>query len=438
MPNLVVVGAQWGDEGKGKMADYLAQSADMVVRYQGGPNAGHTVCLEGRELTFHQVPSGITNSRAQCIIGCGCVVDPYVFNRELTELRRHKIRPGSRLAVDRRAHMILPYHRLLDRLQDSVGDTTEKRTPLLGTTGQGIGPAYRDKYSRIGIRAEDLSSEELLAHKMKRNLAAANFLLMELYKAEPLSFKRLFAEYWQATRTIARLTTDGASMIEAALCRGDRVLFEGAQGMHLDIDLGTYPYVTSSSTWVGGVAPGTGISPLWLEQAVGIAKAYTTRVGQGPFPTELDLADADNLRRLGHEYGATTGRPRRCGWFDAPLVRAAVRYNRLGALIITKLDVLDTLATIKVCHSYRLGSRTISEFDPQIAVELEPQYFELEGWQTSTASCRTWRELPTRARRYLSRLEELVNCPIAVVSTGKDRNQTIVIQPTRLAWLKSR
>ncbi len=438
MPNLVVVGAQWGDEGKGKITDFLAQSADMVVRYQGGPNAGHTVCLEGRELTFHQVPSGITNPAAQCIIGCGCVIDPYVFNHELAELRRHKIRPGNRLAIDRRAHMILPYHRLLDKLQDSVGDASGQHTPLLGTTGQGIGPAYRDKYSRTGIRAADLLSEETLAGKLKRNLAAANFLLMELYKAEPLSFKKLFADYWQATRTLARLTTDASSMIEAALRRGARVLFEGAQGMHLDIDLGTYPYVTSSSTWVGGVASGTGVSPLWLEQAVGIAKAYTTRVGRGPFPTELDPADADNIRKLGHEYGATTGRPRRCGWFDAPLVRAAVRHNRLSALIITKLDVLDSLPTVRLCHSYRLGNKTIDEFDPETAADLTPQYLDMEGWQTSTTLCRTWRELPVRARRYLTRLEELVGCPIAIVSTGKDRNQTIMVQPTKLAWLKSR
>jgi adenylosuccinate synthase len=430
MPNLAVVGAQWGDEGKGKMADYLAQSADMVVRYQGGPNAGHTVCLKDRELTFHQIPSGITSPKAQCIIGCGCVVDPHVLNRELAELRKNKIRPGSRLAVDRRAHMILPYHRLLDKLQDSAG--------TIGTTGQGIGPAYRDKFSRTGIRAVDLLSEEVFAEKLVRNLAAANFLLMELHKAEPLSFKKVLKEYWQATRTIARLVADGSSLIEAALRRNDRVLFEGAQGMHLDIDLGTYPYVTSSSTWVGGVAPGAGVSPLWLEQAVGVVKAYTTRVGKGPFPTELDPADAENLRKLGHEYGATTGRPRRCGWFDAPLVRAAVRYNRLSAIIITKLDVLDSLDTIKVCHSYRLGNRTIDEFDLLAAFDVEPQYEELPGWKASTAFCRTWRDLPVLARRYVTRLEELVNCPVAIVSTGKDRGQTIPVRPAKLTWLKSR
>ena len=432
MPNLTVVGAQWGDEGKGKVVDYLAQSAGVVARYQGGPNAGHTVCFDSKEITFHQVPSGILNPATTCVIGCGCVVDPFVLGNEFSALHKLKILPGGRLVLDCRAHMILPYHRLMDRLREE--QTAKGR---IGTTGQGIGPAYGDKFARVGIRAGDLLSEETFKERLKRNVAAANFLLMELYKAEPIDFKKASREYWQATRTAARMVGDGSRAIEQALRRGDRVMFEGAQGMHLDIDLGTYPYVTSSSTWCGGVAPGTGVSPLWLEEVAGIAKAYTTRVGLGPFPTELVESESENLRRLGHEYGATTGRPRRCGWFDAPVVRASVRYNKLTALVITKLDVLDSFYEISVCHSYRLGGKTVDEFDPRHGAEYEPQYVTMPGWKTTTSGCRAWRELPVAARRYVRKLEELVGCPVAIVSTGKDREQTILVRPDKLKWLKS-
>lgn len=432
MPNLVVVGAQWGDEGKGKVVDYLAQSADLVARYQGGPNAGHTVCFDSKEITFHQVPSGILNPGATCVIGCGCVVDPFVLGNELSALHKLKCPVGRRLVLDRRAHMILSYHRLMDRLRE---EQTAKGK--IGTTGQGIGPAYGDKYARVGIRAGDLLSEETFKDRLKRNVAAANFLLMELYKAEPVDFQKSCREYWRATRSIAGMVGDGSRAIEDKLREDGRVLFEGAQGMHLDIDLGTYPYVTSSSTWVGGVAPGTGISPLWLEEAAGIAKAYTTRVGLGPFPTELVDSESEHLRRLGHEYGATTGRPRRCGWFDAPVVRASVRHNKLTALVITKLDVLDSFEELKVCHSYRLAGKTIDEFDPMHGSELEPQYLTMPGWRTTTSGFRSWRELPGAARKYITRLEELVGCPVAIVSTGKDRTQTIPVRPNKLAWLKS-
>jgi adenylosuccinate synthase len=432
MPNLVVVGAQWGDEGKGKVADYLAGSADLVARYQGGPNAGHTVCFDGRELTFHQVPSGILSPKTRCVIGAGCVVDPYVLNRELADLRRNKISPGARLLLDARAHMIMPYHRQLDRLREE-----QTGAGRIGTTGQGIGPAYGDKFARTGIRAEDLVSEETFREKLKRNVAAANFMLMERYKAEPLSFKKVAAEYWEATRTAAKMVGDGSRVIEDALQAGKRVLFEGAQGMHLDIDFGTYPFVTSSSTWAGGVAPGTGISPLWLEEALGISKAYATRVGMGPFPTELNPTDSENLRRLGHEYGSTTGRPRRCGWFDAPVIRASVRHNKFTALVITKLDVLDSFETIEVCTAYKLAGRNLDEFEPLHAAEVEPHYITMPGWRQPTSGCTSWRELPGPARRYITRLEELVNCPVAIVSTGKDRKQTIKVRPNKLKWLKS-
>lgn len=431
MPNLTVVGAQWGDEGKGKVVDHLARSANVVARFQGGPNAGHTVCVDRSTFTFHQIPCGILNPKATCIVGCGCVIDPYVFESELAMLRKRKMSLGQRLVVDRRAQMILPYHQQLDRLRDE-----QSAKQCIGTTGRGIGPVYADKVNRTGIRAGDLLSEEALFDKLKHNVAAANFLLMERYKAEPISFKATAHAYWQATRRIAKMVGDGSRMLEDALRGGERVLFEGAQGMHLDIDLGTYPYVTSSSTWAGGVAPGTGISPVWLEEIVGAAKAYTTRVGFGPFPTEMNQAESERLRKLGSEYGATTGRPRRCGWFDAPVVRTAVRHNKLQALVITKLDVLDSLDEIKVCRAYRLGGREVSEFDPFRAAEVEPVYEVLPGWREKISDCRTFAGLPMRARRYLARLEELCECPIALVSVGSERSQTIPYKSRKLSWLR--
>jgi adenylosuccinate synthase len=431
MPNLTVVGAQWGDEGKGKVVDYLARTADVVARFQGGPNAGHTVCAAGRQYTFHQVPSGILHPRTTCIIGCGCVVDPYVMATELAELRRARIPRGQRLVLDARAHMILPFHKVLDQAREE-----QSGRQRIGTTGRGISPAYVDKYARVGLRAADLLSEESFDAKLKRSVAAANFLLMELFKADPLSYKDVRLRYWQATRPLAKMVGDGSRLIDDALRSGKRVLFEGAQGMHLDIDLGTYPYVTSSSTWAGGVAPGTGISPVWIEEVVAVTKAYATRVGMGPFPTELADAESEVLRKLGREYGATTGRPRRCGWFDAPVVRASVRYNRPSALVVTKLDVLDSFKELKVCTGYRRDGRRLDEFDPLRADELEPEYLTMPGWQEDTSACRTGKSLPKNARRYLAKLEELCECPIAFVSVGSDRDQTIPGKRA-LKWLRA-
>lgn len=429
MPNLTVIGTQWGDEGKGKVVDYLSATADVVVRCQGGPNAGHTVRVAGRETILHQIPCGILTRRVHGVIGCGCVIDPYVFNEELTTLGRESIRPGLRLLVDMRAHLILPFHRLLDRQRDA--------TQGLGVTGRGIGPAYQDKVGRVGLRVADLRDEERFHERLKRNLAAANFLLMELYKAEPLSFKQIAADYWRVSRALAPFVGDGAAYVEEALSCGRRVLFEGAQGTHLDIDLGTYPYVTSSHTSAAGVPAGVGISPLWLEAAVGVAKAYTTRVGAGPFPTELAPSEAAQLRELGHEYGATTGRPRRCGWFDAGLVRAAVRYNRLDGLVLTKLDVLDSVEEIKVGIGYRTGGRQVSEFDPLCVEELEPVYVRMSGWREVTSRCRRYGDLPLNARRYIRKLEDLAGCPVVLASVGGDRRQMVPVGMRRLAWLKS-
>ncbi|MEO0081250.1 MAG: adenylosuccinate synthase [candidate division WOR-3 bacterium] len=432
MPNLVVVGAQWGDEGKGKVVDFLARTASMVARFQGGPNAGHTVWINGRKAVLHQIPSGILTRGVRCVIGCGCVIDPYVLLEEIAELRKFKLTVGRRLAVDFRAHLILPYHRLLDRLRDEHSGRQR-----IGTTGRGIGPAYQDKYGRVGIRVQDVISEEVFRDKVKRNLAAANFVLMEHFKADPLSPKSLLEDYWKATRILAKMIDDGSTVVEQELSRGGRVLFEGAQGVHLDLDLGTYPYVTTSSTGAWGVAPGLGISPLWLEETIGVAKAYTTRVGEGPFPTELGADEAEELRRLGGEYGATTGRPRRCGWFDVPVVRTSVRHNRLSALVITKLDVLDSLKQLQICTEYSLLGRTISEFDSMHADRLEPRYITMPGWRQPTSQCRKFSDLPLAARRYLRKVEELVGCPIALVSVGKERSEMIQLRPRVLQWFRS-
>lgn len=429
--NIVVVGAQWGDEGKGKVVDFLARRAHLVVRFQGGPNAGHTVCSPQGRFAFHQIPSGILNPKTICVIGCGCVVDPYRLNEELAEVKKSGVKLTRRLFVDRRAHLILPYHRLLDNLQEE--QLAEKR---IGTTGRGIGPAYQDKIGRVGIRVGDLLSEDVFKEKLRRNLAGANFRLMEVYKAEPLSFQELSLEYWLITRPLTEMITDGSFLIEKALRQDRQVLFEGAQGTHLDIDLGTYPFVTTSSTVAGGAAVGSGISPLWLEEAVGVAKAYTTRVGAGPFPSELDEKEAGVLRELGGEYGATTGRPRRCGWFDAGPVRAAVRFNRLSALVITKLDVLDSLKTIKICTGYRYQGKRVKEFDPFLAEGLEPVLITLPGWREKTSGCRHFRELPVRAKRYIERIVELVQCPVALVSVGSDRDQMVAVDKGSLKWLR--
>ncbi len=431
MPNLVVVGAQWGDEGKGKVVDFLARTAQVVVRFQGGPNAGHTVDWRGKKYTFHQVPSGLLHRQTRCVIGCGCVVDPYRLNEELAVLGDGRKDFSRRIIIDRRAHIILPFHKALDRLQDE--QLGEKK---IGTTGQGIGPAYQDKFARVGIRAGDLLNEDVFNEKLRRNAAAANFRLMEFFKVEPISFKELSTGFWEITRPLVNMIGDGTLFIEKALRAEKRVLFEGAQGTHLDIDLGSYPFVTTSTTVVAGAASGSGISPLWLEEAVGVAKAYTTRVGAGPFPSELDEVQAERLRRLGGEYGATTGRPRRCGWFDAGLVRASVRYNRFSALILTKLDVLDSFEEIKICVGYRYEEKKITEFDPFFAQELEPEFISVPGWRESTRTCRSYKELPLRARRYIDMIAELVNCPVALVSVGSGREEIVPVEKRILRWLR--
>ena len=430
MANLTVVGTQWGDEGKGKVVDFLSRRADLVVRFQGGPNAGHTVRFAGSEIVLHQIPCGILTPGVRCVIGCGCVVDPHVVEAEVADLCRIDVRVGRRVVLDYRAHLILPYHRSLDRLN-------EERSPRerIGTTGRGIGPVYQDKYGRTGLRAADLCDRPVFEQRLRASVRRVNPRLRQA-GVKPLAAGRLIEEYWEATRVIADWVGDGSAVVQEALEAGRSVLFEGAQGVHLDIDIGTYPYVTSSITWAGGVAPGTGVSPLWLDEVIGVAKAYMTRVGMGPFPTELTAADSKVLRELGAEFGATTGRPRRCGWFDAPLVKDAVRRNRLSAMVVTKLDVLDSMATLRLCVGYRHKGRRVSDFDPRRAGELEPVLVSMPGWQTPTTGCRRFRDLPLNARRYIRRIEAEIGCPVALVSVGGDRTATVTGRERKVRWLR--
>ncbi|MEA3245026.1 MAG: adenylosuccinate synthase [Gemmatimonadota bacterium] len=419
MRTLVVVGAQWGDEGKGKLVDVLAERAGWVVRYQGGANAGHTVHIGDQQTVLHQIPSGILHPGVRCAIGNGVVLDPETLFDEVDELVKDGVDVNGRLYVSDRAHLVMPYHKLVDK--------ESQASKAIGTTGRGIGPCYEDKVARRGVRVLDLRHEERLAGLVERGVAHANQLLGSFG-----SSKRADAEFtlWVLRRLAPRLLAiadDVGLAIHRALKGGATVLLEGAQGSLLDIDHGTYPYVTSSSTTAGGAAIGVGLGPRSLDAALGVVKAYTTRVGSGPLPTEFDEQMGELVRKLGNEFGATTGRPRRCGWFDAVVVRYAVRVNGLSALAVTKLDVLDTLDRIALCTGYEVGGEYVEEFPGDIA-ELDgiaPRYEWFDGWKTSTAGARKLADLPPGARKYLDRIEALVECPIRYVSVGTRRDQIL-------------
>lgn len=428
MPALVVVGTQWGDEGKGKVVDYFAQQADLVVRYQGGPNAGHSVQYGDAPLVFHQIPTGLTNPKARCLIGSGCVLDLPALQSELEPIRAAGITIENRLFIDRKAQLILPYHRILDRLREE-----SRGQRRIGTTQRGIGPCYEDKYARIGIRFGDLLQEDVFSDRLRRNLAAKNFLLMELYHAEPLAARQIRREFSNLAREFAPLAVDGAKLTYDALARQQYVLFEGAQGALLDIDHGSYPFVTSSTTLAGGASAGAGVGPGQIANVIGVAKAYTTRVGKGPFPTEASGRFARYLREKGAEYGATTGRPRRCGWFDVALVRYAVRLNGISRLAITKLDVLDETPVLRIGVGYHSEQGYLTEFDPFVT-GLKPDYVELPGWQCCTAGIRRVQDLPREARNYLDRIEKEVGVEVALISVGRDRASTIRV--SRRPWFR--
>lgn len=421
MPSLALIGLQWGDEGKGKIIDFLAQKFDIIVRYQGGPNAGHTVHWNSIRFAFHQVPSGILNPKSVCIIGCGCVVDLGVLKEELEQLTNAKIEYKNRLFIDTKTHLILPYHKAVDRLREQA-----RGNDKIGTTVRGIGPCYEDKYARIGIRFGELKNEESFGEKLKRNLAQKNFLLMELYKAEPLSTKKIYDEYRGYAAFFSDMIINGSYYLNNAYEQNKKILFEGAQGTLLDIDHGTYPFVTSSSPTAGGICTGTGVGPTRINDIIGVAKAYTTRVGMGPFPTELFDETGKLLQTRGGEFGATTGRPRRCGWFDAPLVRYTARVNGLKQIALTKLDVLDELKEIYINVGYTYKDEKIKDFNPDLCSELKPEYLKMDGWQTSTKAVRRFDELPKQARNYLTKIEQLTNCKVLILSVGEKRQDTIV------------
>jgi adenylosuccinate synthase len=418
---LVVVGAQWGDEGKGKLVDVLAERADWVVRYQGGANAGHTVHIGERSFVLHQIPSGILHEGVRCAIGNGVVLDPDTLFEEIDELVRDGVDVEGRLYVSDRAHLVLPYHKLLD------GESAASRA--IGTTGRGIGPAYEDKIARRGVRVLDLRHPARLESLVGRAVEHANAVLAGAGDRRVDAAATLALLERLAPRLLS-LSEDVGLAVHRAQKTGAAVLLEGAQGSLLDIDHGTYPFVTSSNTTSGGAAVGTGISPSSIDAALGVVKAYTTRVGNGPLPTELDEPLASELRRLGNEFGATTGRARRCGWFDAVVVRYAVRVNGLTDLAVTKLDVLDTLDRIAICTGYDADGEFHTEFPGDIAAleRITPRYEWFDGWRSSTAAARRLEELPAEARRYLDRMEELVEAPITYVSVGTRRDQIIGLE----------
>jgi len=423
MPGIVIVGTQWGDEGKGKIVDLWTQDAHMVVRFQGGNNAGHTVLLKGEKFIFHLMPSGILYADKKCVIGNGVVVDPAVLIGEIEEVKkRGYLRDDSQLMISEQAHLILPYHRRID--------VARERIFKIGTTGRGIGPAYEDKVTRDGIRMVDLVDEKVFRRKLEATLVQKNIYLTQILKEEPFEFSKIFGEFLQYKEKLERYVGNTSLAIYEAIQKRKNVVFEGAQGALLDLDHGTYPYVTSSNTVAGNACVGSGVGPTMIDSVMGIAKAYTTRVGEGPFPTELFDQVGDNIRASGGEYGATTGRPRRVGWFDANIVRHSVRMSDIRKMTITKLDVLSGFEKIKVCVGYRLNGKVIDTVPSNLDVlnRCEPVYEELDGWKTEVKGGKDLSGLPKNAQRYLRRLEELVGAKIDMVSVGSERNETLGVR----------
>ena len=425
MTVIAVIGGQWGDEGKGKVVDLIAQEVGMVIRFSGGDNAGHTVINPYGEFKLHIVPSGIFSSRTICIIGNGVVVNPAVLISETDHLNQHGV-DTSRLFISDRAHLIMPYHILLDGLEEE-----RRGGKALGTTRKGIGPAFADKVARIGIRTGDLLDKELLLERLRSILEVKNAILTKVYEVSPLSPSEVYAQYCQYGERLAPYIRDTTIMLEEALNKSESVLLEGAQGTLLDPDFGTYPYTTSSSPLAGGSCLGSGLGPTKLSHILGVFKAYCTRVGSGPMPTELKDETGDSIRERAHEYGTTTGRPRRCGWFDAVAARFSTRVNGFTGAAITRLDVLDSLPQLKICIGYKVDGQTIDYFPASIATleRCQPIYEELPGWQTPVEDIKSYDRLPVEARQYIARLEELISCPVNLISVGARREQTIMLKP---------
>jgi len=417
--NIAVLGAQWGDEGKGKIVDLLTPNFSIVARYQGGHNAGHTVYANGRKFVLRLLPSGILHEGITCVIGNGVVVDPQALFAEIDELASAGIAIGDRLIVSDKAHLILPYHRELDLLSEA-----RRGERKIGTTSRGIGPAYEDKIARRGVRVGDLANPDALSSAIQHNVDARNRIIRE----SSMDANQVLADLRTAWRRMAPWVQDVSLFLARARRQNRPIMFEGAQGTLLDIDHGTYPYVTSSNATIGGVCTGLGLPPRAIDGVLGVAKAYTTRVGEGPLPTELTGEIGNRLRETGQEFGAVTGRPRRCGWYDAVAVRYAVRVNGLDALALTKLDVLDGMDELQICTAYRLAGSTITELPGDIAqlAACEPVYESVPGWKAPTAGVRRYADLPKDAQRYIARLEELTGVPAAVLSTGSAREDTII------------
>ncbi|WP_409272849.1 adenylosuccinate synthase [Neobacillus sp. SCS-31] len=424
MSSVVVVGTQWGDEGKGKITDFLSENAEVVARYQGGNNAGHTIKFNGVTYKLHLIPSGIFYNDKICVIGNGMVVDPKALIKELEYLHGEGVSTDN-LRISNRAHVILPYHIKLDEVEEE-----RKGANKIGTTKKGIGPAYMDKAARVGIRIADLLDKDEFKEKLTRNLDEKNRLFEKIYETEGFTAEEILDEYYEYGQQIKKYVCDTSVVLNNALDEGRRVLFEGAQGVMLDIDQGTYPFVTSSNPVAGGVTIGSGVGPTKITNIVGVSKAYTTRVGDGPFPTELKNEIGDRIREVGREYGTTTGRPRRVGWFDSVVVRHARRVSGITDLSLNSIDVLTGLETVKICAAYRYKGEIIEEFPASLKVlaECEPVYEEFPGWTEDITGCKTLGELPENARHYLERLSQLTGIPLSIFSVGPDRSQTNVVR----------
>lgn len=425
MSTLVVVGSQWGDEGKGKITDLLSKEADIIVRYQGGSNAGHTVVKGDEQYIFHLIPSGILHSGVKCFIGNGVVIDPQSLLQEIEDLKKKNIEVDGNLFIDFKAHVVFPYHKILDEIKEN-----KRGKDKIGTTKRGIGPAYVDKIARIGIRMIDMMDGKSLSKKIEINLNEKNDIFEKLYglKISNQEKKDILKKYIEYGQLLKKYMIDVSLHLNQAINEDKKILFEGAQGTLLDIDHGTFPYVTSSNPIAGGACTGTGVGPTKINKVMGITKAYTTRVGRGPFPTELTGELGEHIRQKGGEFGATTGRPRRCGWFDAVLVNYAVRINGMDCMVLTKIDVLSDFDKIKICTSYKYNGDTIKEFPINIETlqNCIPIYEEMEGWKGDVSQITKYENLPKQLKAYISRIEELVKTKVVIISVGPKRSQTII------------
>ncbi len=426
MSVTVLVGSQWGDEGKGKIVDILSEKYDIVTRYQGGANAGHTVAIGDKQYILHLIPSGILRDKVICVIGNGVVIDPTALLDEIALLKKNNIKVDGRLFISHNAHLIMPYHKLLDSI-------SEQGNNKIGTTGRGIGPCYIDKFARKGIKIVDLLNKKVLEEKIRENLKEKNKLLEKIYDSKGLDVEEIIEQYLAFDKAIDKYIKDVPAFLNEAISKGKSILLEGAQGALLDVDHGTYPFVTSSSPTAGGACTGTGIPPTKINNVIGIVKAYTTRVGNGPFPTELLNDEGENLRKIGAEYGATTGRPRRCGWFDAPLVKYSAMVNGIDSVAITKLDVLSGFDEIKICTGYKLNGKLLKSYPTDVdrLSAVIPVYESLPGWKSDISGCLSYDDLPEKTKNYLNFITEKSGINISIISVGPKRQQTFYVSSVR-------